>query len=954
MSRQISEETVAAARDLIAQITSFQDDTDAFANIHKHILAVLKKSDTMYFLNKREVDGSVAGMAEKFNFHGFFPQAKALEEAYKVYVSDNLPKSELVTRLNVVKLLLCLSERPTSNFLENPEEFVSETVVEEEEIDWAEYLNEGIDAWNPNFDNESEESETSLTDEETKDEGNETGLGAVQMPILIDGTEKDTVVDLTTNREELLATVQHSWYVDERFFHAPFSNWREANIGILWDKFLEDQVKGLVPIETSCVLSEYKVIREVLWQMWSLHSSAVFELVGDRIKPKDNVTISSVRAEALENFLRQFVPYMEVLDYFREFSKSLDIVDHELIMAVPQTYRYYNGSLLNILGPVYKKLSQLEDTVREQETTYTLLNLADDLKSIMEPVMVLERIHKEAVIDFYENTRLRCATVLLSRLHDSLQYSVNKLEQDLRLTLFLESFQHYFTLVDAWLMKGNLSDYSSEFVIVNKNKNLYGTPCETGQECETSTLSPDSDNWKMKFELRDELDETCANNGMIRILKEIVLQIGRNIHLLRLLGKFSVVKRCKETIYEEFVRKTLEELGDFFGAETVEAAVEDEIFYDCVSEKKYKYPVVCTDECGQPTDMDKLENLVDTTDGFLMLAFEDYLVDKPAPIAKPEQTLFEKVAGITTTMFPTSNFFEKILNGMLRERFTISGLMVKNILIEEYLLEKQFQFLRHVFLFYDDMIFPFYRRLFEKTNVKSQTWGNDIWLSAHLQDTVMDAYPEFYDTCRVQVKETWRQCLDSLDACGSISVQYEVRWPLNIVITAAQMAVYQDIFRFVMKIKWALYTVNHLVFTDLEPKTRESLPRASRVVVMRLKYLKFALTHLLNSLQHYVFCFVFTRCLQKFELDFEKANDLASIMASHADFIGTVYAMVMDMRRSGSEAPAFKNVMECVKLLKLMWKRSELATPERLRDCYRVYKRAFAALDPIVCPVYIF
>lgn len=67
-------------------------------------------------------------------------------------------------------------------------------------------------------------------------------------------------------------------------------------------------------------------------------------------------------------------------------------------------------------------------------------------------------------------------------------------------------------------------------------------------------------------------------------------------------------------------------------------------------------------------------------------------------------------------MFPTSNFFERILNGLLKERFTVSGLMVKNILIEEYLLEKQFQFLRHIFLFWDDLIFPFYRRLFEKVS----------------------------------------------------------------------------------------------------------------------------------------------------------------------------------------------------------------------------------------------
>lgn len=106
----------------------------------------------MYFLNKKEVDQSIAGMAEKFNFHGFFQQAEALQKVYGCYISNNLPKSELMNRLNVVKLLLCLSKTPTVRFLENPEEFQVSDETEEEEIDWKEYLNEGIEQWTPNYD----------------------------------------------------------------------------------------------------------------------------------------------------------------------------------------------------------------------------------------------------------------------------------------------------------------------------------------------------------------------------------------------------------------------------------------------------------------------------------------------------------------------------------------------------------------------------------------------------------------------------------------------------------------------------------------------------------------------------------------------------------------------------------------------------------------------------------
>lgn len=105
--------------------------------------------------------------------------------------------------------------------------------------------------------------------------------------------------------------------------------------------------------------------------------------------------------------------------------------------------------------------------------------------------------------------------------------------------------------------------------------------------------------------------------------------------------------------------------------------------------------------------------------------------------------------------------------------------------------------------------------------------------------------------------------------------------------------------------------------SDLEPKKlNKNQPRTYKNTIMKLKYLKFSLTNILNSIQHYIFSFVFTKCLQKFELDFEKANDLSSIMASHSNFISTIYGMVMDIRRSEKDFPAFKNVSLSLKCKK--------------------------------------
>ena len=73
----------------------------------------------------------------------------------------------------------------------------------------------------------------------------------------------------------------------------PPSDWFDASVGILWEQHLHKQVNNLIEIEPVTVISEYKVIREVLWQMWGPHSSTVFEL-SNKLVPRANVTISSV------------------------------------------------------------------------------------------------------------------------------------------------------------------------------------------------------------------------------------------------------------------------------------------------------------------------------------------------------------------------------------------------------------------------------------------------------------------------------------------------------------------------------------------------------------------------------------------------------------------------------------------------------------------------------------
>lgn len=200
-------------------------------------------------------------------------------------------------------------------------------------------------------------------------------------------------------------------------------------------------------------------------------------------------------------------------------------------------------------------------------------------------------------------------------------------------------------------------------------------------------------------------------------------------------------------------------------------------------------------------------------------------------------------------------------------------------------------------------------------------------------------YPEFYDKCAVQVKKGWSLCTDSLSACSLIDVNYDMPWPLNIIIKPEQMELYKEMFRFLLKLKWALHTLNHLVFSgnlfillfdlkhnqyffaDLESikkPTKKSLKATNykNKATAKLIRLKFCLINILNSLQHFVFGFVFGKNLLKFELDFEKAYDLNSLIESHSVFIKAVAGTILDLKEKMLDKNASSHVSISMKLLK--------------------------------------
>lgn len=132
----------------------------------------------------------------------------------------------------------------------------------------------------------------------------------------------------------------------------------------------------------------------------------------------------------------------------------------------------------------------------------------------------------------------------------------------------------------------------------------------------------------MNFILRDNevLKKSCEENGIIRILCERILQIGRNVHLLRLLGKYDVFTNENTTIHEEFKTRFIEQL---------------KIFYEYV-EKEENIEVEEIENCKKNTTEDWWST-TDTSDGFFMKVFGNFRSNLEKTCEKTKnETLFQQ------------------------------------------------------------------------------------------------------------------------------------------------------------------------------------------------------------------------------------------------------------------------------------------------------------------------
>ncbi|XP_067008275.2 gamma-tubulin complex component 5 [Anabrus simplex] len=896
MAGRVKELITPDVRNLIRELTGFNEDEENF-----HLCEDYAISNLVYHrylsVDAHAVRRSISGVITKFMIHGHLDISRRLDELVNKFSS-----AEVFTRHTqydiqwaLLSLLLNLSNNPTSSpHLRLKTDLTDQT--HKDEFDWKLYtemcavLHEGSDAFQLVCKDDTLSDMDDFSDIQDSPEPEKRELSAIMDLPLCD--DKSTSKSVSRQRckefiskglyaeEWLKENVQHSWWNDDDFKHESSTKFPSLNMAQRWDTFKAVQgVEG-----DTATVSEYKVIREILWVIQASTPTYIFIEENEKFKLRLDVSIPSLTVGAMKNYLNHMCTYLTMISDLRKFRTELYPHNDCLERSVPATFQAYVIAVNEFLRELEEVSISIERAVRKQEDVYTLYTLSMELEPRLVKLRTMYSVHLVAVQGWKDNDNWLAACRLLSVLYSGALASTRDGEPALMLKIFLKSFKPYLDIISTWLSTGRLEDWTDEFIITKHQD------------------ESDYESFEEEFVAQPYVSSLQSSKiealPLLRAVEKKVLHAGRSMEILQKLNRVGdlTAQSCQHgCLYTEFLESVERELSKFVGQAPRPHEKDDDTHTLIAIEGA---PKLKKDGLLEEDITDQLKQI---DDPYLMNAFEKYINFRQGKRsvgivelkldAHSDSHFYTNLSGyLSQTDLPIGPVMERVLVELIDKRHEVACLLVKNILLEEYHLAAHLTVIRAVYLMEaGDIMHQFCSHIFEEVE-HEVLWAQSSALTVQLEDCVDLRYPEYSSKFSVVVGEGEGHLSSVLDSMDELSLKYQASWPLTLILSPTNMKYYNAVFQFLLKVKWALWALQQLRFSDLET---ERVSCSSEAVFSRkinlLKFLRFWLLHSVGSVHTYLMGQVLHSLSLELERGIEKAKDLDTLVEEHNNYVRMVY-----------------------------------------------------------------
>ena len=741
---------------------------------------------------------------------------------------------------------------------------------ENNSLDWRQILREGESSPEP-LGSESELSEWSDEDEA----GAGPGAGATALDT---SREEDEAAGRAAEAGDpgswLAARLQPPYW--ERGQQVRVDSGHEAaNIADITERAQVAGGRVASTVATSRV-TEYQVTRELLWMAAHPAPSALFHLVDGEFRVAEAVTISSLTQAALRRLLGEVLETINSVRVLRTFLAEVEDTE-----AAPHTVEAYSESVSIVLEAFTFEVFKVESSVKKQETTVTLTDVLDSLRSWFNKIHAFKSLHDRATAGWRTSDNWVVSIRLLSVLYNSLATNHLTGLQPFIVDTFLRSFRPYLDITQVWLEEGRLEDWRQEFIFYRDDKEA----------------EDDEQFWHKAFKLHPYREE--LQKDQIRPLKLLdgldskIFVSGKSVEI------FSRLERTNQTstsaardpdpqppleqprgLFTSFIRAVEDRLAGDTGAGT-EKEAED-----------------------TPAELEpELQSIVESAEEpFLALAFQQ--VFQAAQRVRNLRTEdreswspgFLVPAALLSTMVPLELVLGRALAPIIERHYRLACSSLVHLVKEELQLEAVLSRARRVFFMEaGDLMHDFCSQLFttlEKGEVLEVT--DSASLTLLLQDCLGGRYPDWCDLF---------SCSHSAQDPASLSgltINMAVSWPLTILLTQANLETYNKIFIFLAEVKrslWSLQTVSLADLAALEDRMaglEEGAEAADTSLCLaskqhRLQLLRAWLLHFTSTIHGYFM----SRVVHSTEIELGEnlaaATDLDMILGVHDQYLQQIH-----------------------------------------------------------------
>ncbi|XP_076753007.1 gamma-tubulin complex component 5 isoform X2 [Xylocopa sonorina] len=918
-------------KQLITAITCFEENEEGFRICERFCMTNIKHHRYLS-VNSNTTKEAIKALIAKFSIHGKYGVAKKFQELVDSFLSsfefEQHPQYDLQWYL-LTLLLELATETCNSNLeclkLTRGECTFNVTGENEnevtEEIDWAQYLREGQDNFFDDYTSDTE-SEWSSGTEDNVDIGTNVeesvSFADSDRAVCIPSAEKKlnklsiALNEELKSRNWLLSNVQNTWWNELEWRKYPVkSRFCDAHLCEIWHKANGGD------FYTLGTLSEYLVCRELLWMFCAPMQMVVFQQNGERefsIRP--DISIPSLTTVAFNSILSPFCKYFSMLHDIEQFGIKLYSDQGDFCKKPPLMYETYNAILRQHVMKFKNEIINIEKNLMKQDGTSTFLSLSSTLRKSLYSIQILHEVHKKAVSNWKVHPNWKCASRLLSSLYFEIQNSHNRERTNICISLYLSSLTVYLNIIDTWLSEGRFEDWREEFIIVRLLNNAI---LENSTHYETFSLRP--------------LEDICLTDPIMQFLIRKIQHIGQSIELLVSLDRVTDIwsinigdSESKRSLVNEFYIKLEMEISKYSTCEKEEEEIP-------LSQNE----TMPKNHCDEDMEKNIIQQLTTFNNPFLLKAFEDYLPSEllkknnadNVGISKIEITkvdtndIFERLEKISNHILPFRKILENILADILISRYNGASKLVKNIMSEEYKLESHLTLMRSVYMMEAGHIMnKFYQRLFQEIET-NQMWNNSYYLSCILEEILSQWWPDSSSRWSITVSNTHTNKV--LMAVDNLTLHYAIGWPINIVLNEKTFIMYNEIFRFQLKLKWALWTLNNLRFSDLEgTKSTRKRNRLEQFYIRRIESLRFCLLHAITSIHTYLSGQVLQNLSLVLEKSLTQAESLDAIVSVHNEYLKKVHEHCLLTTEYEDLMATINNLIEMCNHIRARWNYKKL------------------------------